>query len=119
MIYVGFLGKGLLQQLYSNLPNNQLVKVLEPLKIDAYIRIDEPLDRPYNVINGHIGDGFRGGGTTPAHKSQGVTLDKVVWDSPIVAIRRAFTTLGTAACRAIPDEVYASLTKLQWLYARP
>ena len=52
----------------ATLPDNQLVKVLESLKIEDPIRIDEPLDRPnmyYNFINSHIGDRFRGGGTTP------------------------------------------------------
>jgi superfamily II DNA helicase RecQ len=51
----------------ATLPNNQLVNVLESLRIDDPIQIDEPLDRPnlyYNVINSHIGDRFRGG-TTP------------------------------------------------------
>jgi len=52
----------------ATLPDNQLAKVLESLKIDNPIRIDEPLDRPnlyYNVINSNIGDRFRGGGETP------------------------------------------------------
>lgn len=51
--------------------------MLETLKIDNPIRIDEPLDRPnlyYNVINSHIGDRFRGGGKTP--------LDHVVEFAP-------------------------------------
>ena len=33
--------------------------------------------------------------------------------SPIAAIRRAFTALGTLRVERFPDEAYASLTKLQ------